>query len=350
MAPSAPADPFPRCLVVRTSVHNSKRLNPGLLLTLAALFAAFSFALFALLDSFGTFDRWRYPPAPPLEVEAIVPDPAPVQRLPRGAALGPKGKLTILRVPPSPAEPRPIVHGQRMPSATPTGPVLDPAVAGGIKALFRTRPQPPDDRLITTTLEYKYTQLRLVLVDGCFRAHGPIGPLVVFPPGARLFVDGDYLSVGVPGPPDMKARVGEELFWEAYAVRIKDPESLGRVHAICGPGAVLEVVPSSASAVAAREDAAAAMNFQRAGRGVSWAEALRAVQQCDRRFDDAARRDDPRAPEIRVSNLCGSALVNPPDPGTCPPGTRFERGNCLDGKGSAPAPQARPEPPPAPTE
>jgi hypothetical protein len=316
-----------------------------------ALFAAFGIAVFALLDSDGTFHRWRYPPPPPLEVEAIRPDRAPVQRVPQGAALNPGGKLTILRVPPTPAEPSPIVHGQPEPSATAAGPDLDPAVAGGVKAFFRTWPRPRDDRLTTTTAEYKYTQLRLVLVDGCFRANGPNGPLVVFPPGARLFVEHNYLSVGVPGPPDRKARVGEELFWEAYAAQISEPKSLELVHSICGPGRVLQVVPSSASAFAARQDAAAAMDFQRATKRVSWPEAVRAVQQCDRQIEASIRRDNPRASEILVSNMCGSSLVNPPDPGNCPPGTRFERGNCLDNKGLV-APIAAPptplEPPPAP--
>jgi hypothetical protein len=337
---------------VRRSVHNRKGPGAALLLTLAALFAALAMAILAIFDGQGAFDRWRNPPAPLLEVEAIVPNGAPVQRVPQGAVLNPEGTLTVLRVPPTPAEPRLIVHGEMLPSATAPGPDLDPAIAGGIKAFFRTRPQPRDDRLITTTAEYKYTQLWLVLVDGCFRANRPKGPLVVFPPGARLFMDGGYLSAGVPGPPDMKARVGEELFWEAYAVRIRDPRSLERVHSICGPGAVLQAVPSSASVFAARQDSAAAMNFQRESVGVSWAEALRAVQECDRRMEASLRRDNARAPEIHVSNMCGSSLVNPPDPGNCPAGTRFERGNCLDYKGTAApaaAPHTPPGPPPAPS-
>jgi hypothetical protein len=313
---------------------------------LLALFLAFAMIVFSVLDGYGTFHRWRHPPTPSLEVEGIVPSGAPVHHLPQGAALGSGGKLTILRVPPTPAEPKPIVYGEPVPSAAAAGLDLDPAVAGGIRAFFRTRPQPRDDRLITTTAEYKYTQLRLVLVEGCFRADGPNGPLVVFPPGARLFLDGDFLSVGVPGPPDAKARVGEELFWEAYAVKIRDPRSLELVHSICGPGAVLQVLPSSASAFAARQDAGAAMDFQRASRGVTWGEAVRNVQECDRRMEAAIRRDNPRASEILVSNICGGAAVNPPNPGNCPPGTRFERGNCLDRKKLV-APVAA-EPPAAP--
>jgi hypothetical protein len=320
--------------------------RPALLLALSALFVALTLGLFSMLDGYGTFHRWRYPPAPPLEVEAIVPDRAPVQRIPQGAAINPFGKLTILRVPPTPAQPEPIVDGEPVPSATSAGPDLDPAVAGGIKAFFRTRPQPRDERLITTTAEYKYTQLRLVLVEGCFRANGPNGPLIVFPPGARLFIHGNYLSVGVPGPPGAKARVGEELFWEADAAQISAPRSLELVQSICGPGAVLQVLPSSASAFAARQDAGAAMDFQRSSKGVSWGEALGAVQECDRRMEAAIRRDNRRAPEVLVSNMCGSSLVNPPNPGNCPPGTRFERGNCLDDKGLI-APIAA-EPPPAP--
>jgi hypothetical protein len=220
-------------------------------------------------------------------------------------------------------------------------------VAGGIKAFFRTRPRPRDDRLITTTAEYKYTQLRLVLVEGCFRANGPNGPLVVFPPGARLFIDEGYLSVGVPGPPGAKARVGEELFWEAYAAQISEPKSLDLVQSPCGPGRVLQVVPSSASAFAAWQNAAEAMDFQRASKGVSWSEALRAVRTCDRQMKASIRHDNARAPEILVSNMCGSSLVNPPDPGNCPPNTRFERGNCLDDKG-LPSPVAAPSAPPKP--
>jgi hypothetical protein len=224
-------------------------------------------------------------------------------------------------------------------------------VAGGIKAFFRTRPQPRDDRLITTTLEYKYTQLRLVLVKGCFRAEGPTGPLVVFPPGARLFVESDYLNVGVPAAPDAKARVGEELFWEAYAAPISHPQSLKLVHSICGPGAVLQVVPRSAAVLAAHQDSGAAMAFQRASKGVTWAEAVRAVRECDRRMEAAVRRDNPKAPEILVGNMCGSSPVNPPDPGNCPPGTQFKRGSCYDLDGLV-APVAGPitpaQPPPAP--
>ncbi len=333
------------------SVHSRKRVDPALLFTLLALFLAIAIAVVALLDSHGMFHRWRYPPPPPLEVEAIVPDRAPVQRLPQDAFLSPSGLLTILRVSPSPAVPKLVVEGRPAVSTTAPGPDLDPAVAGGIKAFFRTRPQPQNDELITTTLEYKFTQLRLVLVEGCFRRDGPNGPLVVFPPGVRLFVEGGYLTVGVPGVPDAKARVGEELFWEAYAVQISDPKSLELVHPICGPGAVLLVVPSSASVFAARHDSGAAMDFQRASKGVSWAQAVQAVQECDRRMEAALRRDNPKAPDILVSNMCGSSFVNPPDPGNCPPGTRFKRGNCVDRNGLvAPvaAPTTPPMPPPAP--
>lgn len=336
---------------MQRTVANRRRLDWTLLLILLSLFAAIAIAVLALLDSYGTFHRWRYPPPPPLEVEAIVPDGASLQYVPQGASVSRGGRLTILRVPPTPAEPSPIVEGQRLPSATPAGPDLDPGVAGGIKAFFRTRPQPQTDRPMITTMEYKYTQLRLVLVEGCFRADKPNGPLVVFPPGTRLFVDGGYLNVGVPGPPDMKARVGEELFWEAYAQQISEPKSLELVHSICGPGAVLQVVPSSASAFAARQDAAAATEFQQGSKGVSWDEAVRAVQECDRRLESSSRRENPRAPEIDVSNMCGSSLVNPPDPGNCPPGTRFRRGNCYDEKGLV-APIATPplpvQPSPAP--
>lgn len=175
---------------MRRSIHNPKRPDPALLLTLVALFAALAMAAFAILDGPGTIDRWRNPPAPPLEVEAIVPDRAPVQRVPQGAALNPDGTLTILRVPPTPAEPRPIVHGQPVPSATAAGPDFDPAIAGGIKAFFRTRLRPRDDRLITTTAEYKYTQLRLVLVEGCFRANGPTEALggIIRLPSSTFFV------------------------------------------------------------------------------------------------------------------------------------------------------------------
>lgn len=66
------------------------------------LFMAIAIAVVALLDSHGTFHDWRYPPSPPLEVEAIVPDREPVQRVPRGASVSPSGLLTILRVPPTP--------------------------------------------------------------------------------------------------------------------------------------------------------------------------------------------------------------------------------------------------------
>lgn len=337
---------------MKRSLRNKWRLDPALILVVLSLFGAAAIGVVALLDSYGVFHRWRYPPPPPLEVEAIIPDGAPLKRLPHGATMNRNGTLTILHVPPTPANPRPIINGQPLPSATASGPEMDPAIAGGIKAFFRTRPQPRNDGLITMTMEYKFTQLRLVLVEGCFRGNGPGGPLVVFPPGARLFAEAGYLSVGVPGPPDMKARVGEELFWEAYAAPISDPKSLELVHASCGTGAVLQVVPSSASVSAARQDAAAAMEFQRASKGVSWAEALRAVQECDRRMEASIRRDNPQAPEILVTNMCGSSLVNPPNPGNCPQGTRFERGNCLDEKGLV-APAAPPPtplmPPPAPS-
>lgn len=336
---------------VPSSSQTRRQRDAALLLAILALFAAVALTVLAILDSHGFFHRWRYPPPPPLEVEALVPERGKVERVPKGATLSLGGMLTILRVPPTPAEPEPIIYGTPTSVPESTGPILDPAVAGGIRAFFRSRPQPRDDRLITMTLEYKYTQFRLVLVDGCFRAGGPRGPLAVFPPGTRLFVDNGYLSVGLPGVPERTARVGEELYWEAYAVEIKEPRSLERVRSTCGPGPVLQVVPSSASVFAARQDSAAALDFQRNSEGVSWAEAVRVVQECDRRMETSLRRDNPQAPEILVSNMCGSALVNPPDPGNCPPGTRFERGNCLDDQGLvAPvsAPPVLPQPPPAP--
>jgi hypothetical protein len=93
---------------------------------------------------------------------------------------------------------------------------------------------------------------------------------------------------------------------------------------------VLQVALSSASVVASEQDSAAAMSFQRGSKGVSWVEALRTVQECDRKMEARIRRGNRRAPEILVSNLCGNSLVNPRNPGTCPPGAEFERGNCLE--------------------
>ncbi|GAA4013294.1 hypothetical protein GCM10022280_09380 [Sphingomonas swuensis] len=274
-----------------------------------------------------------------------------IQRLPYGAILDANGRLTILRVPPTTAKPSPNIEGKRLLAATPPGRSLDPSIAGGIKAFFRTRPQPQNDGLRITTMEYKYTQLRLVLIEGCFRADTGDGPLVVFPPDTRLFIQGGFLSVGVPGRPDMQARVGEELFWEAYAAQISEPKSLGLIHSICGQGAVLQVVPSSASTAAARQDAAAAIAFQRGSKGVSWEEALQAVQECDRQFEASFRRTNLNAPEIQVNNVCGHPLLNPPDQGNCPPGTKFRRGNCYDDEvliASPRTPASPPVPPPAP--
>ena len=299
---------------MQRATGNKRLPDPALNLILLTIFAAVAVTVVALLDSHSMFHRWRHSRARPLEVEASVPGHVPMQLVPKEAIVSPGGWLTILRVPPTPAEPKPIVDGLPLPSTTALGPDLDRVLAGGIKAFFRTRPQPRDERLVTMTMEYKYTQLRLVLVGGCFRADGPHGPLVVFPPGARLFIDSGYLNVGVPGPPDMKARVGEELFWEAYAAQISQPKSRELVHSICGPGAVLQVVPSSASAFAARQDAGAAVEFQRVSKGVSWDEAVRAVQRCDRRMEASVRRDNANAPEILVSNLCGSQLVHPRNP------------------------------------
>ena len=335
---------------MKTSDEPERRTDPVLLLILLCVFGAITVAVLALLDSYGTFHRWRYPPAPPLEVEAVVPKHSPLKLLPLVARVGSNGWLTILHAPPTPAKPMPVIDGQPLPSPTASGADLDPVVAGAIKAFFRTRPQSRDDRLVTKNMDYRYTQLRLVLVDGCFRANGPRGPLAVFPPRTRLFVDGRYLSVGVPGSPDMKARVGEELFWEGDALQIIERNSLERIHSICGPGAVLQVVPSSASVFAARQDAGAAMAFQRSSKGVSWDEAVRAVQSCDRRLEASIRRENARAPGVLVSNTCGSPLVSPAKPGNCPPGTRFERSNCYDEKGLV-APVAAPpvpaQPPPA---
>jgi len=284
----------------------------------------FVLVLAALFGVLAVFDRGRIgpeePPPMPYPVRAAVtPADARATAAPAGATIGPRGRLTIAEVAPTPGTLEPLAAGEEG-LDTPPRPssALPMAMLAGIRGFYRLGPLPPEElnRPIVTTLEYVFNEGRLVLVDGCFRFEGPEGPLAVFGPETRLGLVDGYLVVGPSGfPARYSARVGEVIGWEGKQVRGIDAAAKDRIRHRCGPGEVVTVVPWSLSVQRAEADSRTATEI--AGKmKISFAEALALLRRCG----DPARRAIEGGPVSRsVEEACRIAHPQPPEPPPPPP-------------------------------
>ena len=318
------------------------RPDPLLVVALFALGAALLLGSLAALD----LARLRDPEprlAEPWRAEALVtPAGARASAAPRGGRIEADGSLTILSAPPTPGKAEPFVAGRGGSSneAKPFDPV-PAAIMGGVRALFRLIPEPPDERdgMIITTLERRVSDGRLVLARGCLRFGSASGPLAILPPGSRFGLRDGWLVVGPPGlPPARSARVGEVIFWEDEVWTRFDEGTRRRVAERCGPGPLAYVLPWSASVRQVDQDSFRAEEVARDQR-ISWREAYEQVRTCgDRNRETIARHFPRREPPTFVESCHfdapGAPVVNP---GNCPGGTQWKAGNCV-GRNGAPVP------------
>jgi hypothetical protein len=286
--------------------------------------------------------------AEPWRAEALAtPAGSQATAAPQGGRIEEDGSVTILKVPQTEGRPETFVVGTGGWSnrAQPFEPVPN-AMLGGIRALFRLIPEPPEpgDELVTVNLDRRTTEGRLMLVRGCLRFDAPNGPLVVLPPGSVLGLRQGYLTVGPPGlPPARSARIGERIFWEDELRTRFDAATRRRVTDRCGPGPLAYVLPWSASVQKVDQDSFRAEEVARE-RDLTWREAYEEVRRCGEEARVVfARENRQREPQTFIEICHMDHPTTPNDPGNCPLGTRWEKGNCLDRRG-----QVVPVPPPPP--
>lgn len=188
-----------------------------------------------------------------------------------------------------------------------------------LAALVRIFPR--DDRsagILHSINSYAKVELR----DGCFRIADKDGAHVLFPLGARLFIDSaGYLAFGAEAPG--YARVGESLIFpgsigEVTAAALVDP-----IHAACGSGKVMKI-NGTGSAHAGRAQSAVTAN----------ASALRYFQNSYGLSAAAARTAVERCKAQAGTDFCP---MSPPRPvasqSECPPRTKLSHGLCRTPEG-----------------
>lgn len=179
----------------------------------------------------------------------------------------------------------------------------------------------------------------IVLKDGCFRAADRDDALVLFPFGAKLFVDSaGYLAYGSGEQPGY-ARVGEEVEFQGSINEVTIPELVDPIHDACGPGKVIKVEGmESAAARAAQDkvtDRANAIRSLENSYGLDARQAERALDWLDAR-GEANRQTSPDG--ILLPPITGAMMVQMPprpvmDPSECPPGSSLSFGLCRTPEG-----------------
>ena len=183
------------------------------------------------------------------------------------------------------------------------------------------------------------SRVTIVLKDGCFRAADRDDALVLFPFGAKLFIDSsNYLAFGSSERPGY-ARVGEAVEFMGSVQEVTTPELVDPIHAACGPGKVIKVegMESAAAGDTQREvtDRANAMRRIQAEYGLDARQAERALDWLDAR-GEANRRSTPDG--ILEPPITGAMMVEMPprpvmDPSECPPGSSLSAGLCRTPEG-----------------
>lgn len=196
---------------------------------------------------------------------------------------------------------------------------LNPPLPRDIFSLVRIFPR--DDRPLGMLHSINSTA-KVELRDGCFRIADRDGALVLFPLGARLFIDSEgYLAFGAERPG--YGRVGETLIFPGSIAEVTAPELVGPIHAACGPGRVLKINGTGSAEAHGRQSAVTenerAVRLLQDSYGLSEAGARRAVERC------------------RQTSGSGVCLNSPPRPvprqADCPPGTRLSFGLCRTPEG-----------------
>ena len=183
------------------------------------------------------------------------------------------------------------------------------------------------------------SRVTIVLKDGCFRAADRDDALVLFPFGAKLFVDSNnYLAFGSGERPG-HARVGEAVEFMGSVQEVTTPELVDPIHAACGPGKVIKVegMESAAAGDTQRKvtDRANAMRRLQVEYGLDAGQAERALDWLDAR-GEANRRTTPDG--IAEPPITGAMVADSPpppvmDPSECTPGSRLISGLCRTPEG-----------------
>lgn len=167
---------------------------------------------------------------------------------------------------------------------------------------------------------------KLVLRDGCFRVDGgkDDGALVLFPIGARLFIDrAGYLAFG-EAESSGYARVGETVVTPGTIAEVSAPELLAPIRKACGAGKVVKIHGMRSDA-AERAQQAVDINSQslrqfRESYGLSEAIAKKVLERCKERAGSGVCPIGPPAPP-------------PPSGPNCPAGTKASFGMCRTPEG-----------------
>lgn len=282
-------------------------------------------------------NSWWHPPKktasePSLNAEVLRPRGDKRITVPKGARLEASGYLTILRVPPTPAEPK-------APTQSPAAeeslqPAVPAEVAAGIRLFARLRPYPVSDANIPKILVAPPQQFsRVILRDGCFRLDEDGQPLVVFTIGTRLLIDDQgYLAFTAFTDGRLRARIGEEVFWEGERRQLEDPRQLAIIHGRCGPGQVQVIGLAQSVAVGqARSDRLSARSLADLY-GLPFDAVLEHVRACRQRMSKSPNG----VPVTMIATPCG---MTPPPPVAkqeeCPPGTSLTNGMCRTPEGYA---------------
>lgn len=178
------------------------------------------------------------------------------------------------------------------------------------------------------------SRVTIVLKDGCFRAADRDDALVLFPFGAKLFVDSNnYLAFGRDERPGY-ARVGETVEFMGSVNEVTTPELVDPIHAACGPGKVIKVegMESAAAGDTQRRvtDRANAIRALQDRYGLDARQAERALDWLDAR-GEANRKTTPDG--ILEPPITGAMVADSPpppvmDPSECPPGSSLSSGLC----------------------
>ena len=228
--------------------------------------------------------------------------------------------------------------------ATPMVPLVNPprpatqdqAVPDEVAPYLRIFPR--HDRL-AGALHAINSRVTVVLKDGCFRAADRNDALVLFPFGAKLFVDSNnYLAFGSGERPGY-ARVGEAVEFMGSVNEVTTPELVDPIQAACGPGKVIKVegMESAAAGDAQRKvtDRANAIRSLGDRYGLDARQAGRALDWLDAR-GEANRQTSPEG--IALPPITGTMMVEMPprpvmDPSECPPGSSLNAGLCRTPEG-----------------
>ena len=183
------------------------------------------------------------------------------------------------------------------------------------------------------------SRVKVVLKDGCFRAADREDALILFPFGARLFVDSaNYLAFGSAEAPRY-ARVGEVVTFMGSVAEVDIPDLVEPIHAACGPGKVIKVEGLESADAWARQgavdDNANALRRLQSEYGLGEAQARRAMAWLDRRqaANGQVTQDGIAVPPITAAMTVDSPPRPVMDASECPAGTSLVSGLCRTPEG-----------------